>query len=75
MQQSRIDNKSFHRSFNSDKNDLYILAFRKSVLEYGMFHQIRVDGEREFFFKPCYSRATQSLKKQSRIIALQTNRV
>ena len=45
----KIDNKSFHRSFNSDKNDLYILAFRKSVLEYGMFHQVRVDGGREFF--------------------------
>lgn len=45
----KIDNKSFHRSFNSDKNDLYILAFRKSFLEYGMFHQTRVDGGQEFF--------------------------
>ena len=28
---------------------IYLLAYRKSVLEYGMFHQVRVDGGRESF--------------------------
>ena len=55
---------------------MHILFFRKSVLEYGMFHQIKVDDGREFFLRlGIHKQLGRSLKKQPRIITLQTNRV